>query len=294
MNSITKEAFEVICPDGVRLKGILLIPEKARAVVQFNCGTATKKEVYLSFLSFLAEHGYICCLWDYRGSGDSSPASLRHCDFRYADYGIKDMPAIKAYLNERFPSLPFFIVAHSAGGQQIGFMNNLDGIAGVINFAVSTGYYPNMPPAYRLRAYFYFYIFTPLSVLLTGYVSGKKFGIMEDLPRNVVYEWRDWCARRDYFFDGRFYGKTVPTGHFSSFRFPIHTYWTTDDTISNRVNTEAFWRHIQSEKEISFTGISPEQLGLKRIGHFGFFRRVMKDKLWQQVVERLDKFSSGL
>lgn len=91
-----KENFETVCEDGVKLKGTLLIPENPKAVVQFNCGTATKKEFYLSFLTYLAENGYLCCLWNYRGSekGDD----LKNSSYTFSDYGTKDMPAIKKYL----------------------------------------------------------------------------------------------------------------------------------------------------------------------------------------------------
>ncbi len=280
--------FETTTRDGVTLKGILLIPAKPKAVVQFNCGTGAKKEVYSSFLTYLAENGYLCCLWDYRGSGQSSSDNLGNCDFRFSDYGIKDMPAIKTFLNQKFPDLPFLIVAHSAGGQQVGFMDNLDNVKGAINFAVSGGYYPNMPFKYRMRAYFFFYIFSPLSVLFTGYVKAKPFKLMENLPKKVVYQWRDWLEKEDYFFDPKFYGKTVPEGQFKKYKFPIHTYWTIDDTISNEKNTKAFWKHVKSEKEISFTKLEPQKMGLKTIDHFGFFRRVMKDKLWVDIVKILN------
>jgi len=46
-----QEKFETYCADGVKLSGLLLIPEKPKAVIQFNCGTATKKEFYLKFLT---------------------------------------------------------------------------------------------------------------------------------------------------------------------------------------------------------------------------------------------------
>jgi predicted alpha/beta hydrolase len=285
---ISKEVFETVCDDGVKLKGVLLIAEKPKALIQFNCGTGTKKELYLSFLTFLAEKGYLCCLWDYRGSGDSSTENLSKCDFTFSDYGTKDMTAIKKYLNEKFPNLPLLIIGHSAGGQQIGFMENLDNVKGVINFAVSSGHYPNMPFGYRIKAYLYFYIFTPLSVLFAGYVKGKLFGLMENLPKRVVYEWRDWLEKENYFFDKKFYGKTVPIGHFKNFKFPIHTYWTSDDTISNEKNTWLFWNNVTSEKNISFTKLTPKEFGLKKIDHFGFFKKVMKDHLWQDVVARID------
>ncbi|MFS4470300.1 alpha/beta fold hydrolase [Chryseobacterium sp. T20] len=284
------ENFETICDDGVKLKGILLIPDHPKAVVQFNCGTGTKKEFYLSFLTYLAENDFLCCLWDYRGSGDSFSRNLKTCEFTFSDYGVKDMPAIKDFLNKKFPDLPFMIVGHSAGGQQIGFMKNLDNVKGMINFAVSAGYYMNMPFSYRMKAYFYFYMFAPISVLMTGYVKAKTFGLMENLPKNVVYEWRNWLEKKDYFFDAQFYGTTVPIGHFKNYTFPIHLFWTTDDTISSQKNTETYWQHIDSKEDITFTKLIPSELGLKKIDHFGFFKKNMKDRLWIHVVDKLNHF----
>jgi len=283
-----KEDFEARCEDGITLKGILLIPDNPKAVVQFNCGTATKKEFYLPFLTHLAENGYLCCLWGYRGSERTD--NLKHSDYRFADYGTKDMPAIKKYLDNRFPHLPFLFIGHSAGGQQVGFVNDLDNVKGSVNIAVSSGYYPNMPLAYRMKAYFFFYIFSPVSILLNSYVKAKPYGIMENLPKKVVFEWRSWLEKEDYFFDAKFYGKTIPKGHYKNFKFPVHIYYSVDDTISNEKNTKAFWRNVNSEKGIVFTELTPKDFGLKKIDHFGYFRKNMKNTLWIDIVARLDKF----
>ncbi|MFH6946758.1 alpha/beta fold hydrolase [Flavobacterium sp. FlaQc-50] len=280
------ENFETICKDGTQLNGTLFIPDNPKAVVQFNCGTGTSEKIYLSFLTYLAENGYLCCLWNYRGTKKTD--NLKNSNIKFSDYGTKDMPAIKAYLDNRFPNLPFLFIGHSAGGQQIGFVNDLANVIGNINIAVSSGYYPNMPFGYRMKAYFFFYIFSPISALLTGFVKAKPYGLMENLPKKVVSEWRDWLEKQDYFFDKNFYGKTVPTGNFKNFKFPIHVYYATDDTISNAKNTNAFWRNVKSEKEISFTELTPGEFGLKKIDHFGYFRKTMKDKLWTDVVTRLD------
>lgn len=288
--SVQKEPIKVQCADGVYLHGVLLIPENPRAVVQFNNGTATKKEFYLAFLEYLAERGFVCCLWDYRGSGASSPQKLRGCDFTFSDYGIKDMPAIKQYLNHRFPDLPFLLVGHSAGGQQVGFMNNLENVKGMVCFAVSTGYAPYMPLIYRLKAQYFFYVFTPLSIALTGYISAKKFKIMEDLPKNVVLEWRHWCAHRDYLFHPKFVGKTLPEGSFKNYDFPIHVFWTTDDTISNEKNTQNYWKHVKSSQPIEMTRFTPQELGIKSLGHFGFFKKSRKQDVWAVAAEKLEGF----
>jgi len=285
-NNIHKEDFETTCDDGVILKGTILIPENPKAIIQFNSGTATQKEFYLSFLIFLAENDYLCCLWNYRGGEKTD--NLKNSTYRYADYGIKDMPAIKSFLETKFPNLPLIIVGHSTGGQQIGFIPNLDNVIGNINIAVSSGYFLNMPLKYRIKAYFFFYIFSPISNLLHGFVKAKPYGFMENLPKNVVFEWRDWLEKEDYFFDKKFYGITVPRGNFRAFKFPIHIYYSIDDTISNAKNTDAFWRNVKSEKGITFTELSPQEFGVKQIDHFGYFKRQMKNTLWKDILARLD------
>lgn len=283
-----KENFETTCEDGIKLNGVLLIPDNPKAVLQFNCGTATRKEFYYPFITFLAENNYLCCLWSYRGCDEKD--RLKDLSYRFSDYGLKDMPAVKSYLEKRFPHLSFLIVGHSAGGQQIGFIKDLSNVKGNINIAVSSGYYPNMPLPYRLKAYFFFYIFSPVSILFNGFVKAKPYGLMENLPKKIVLEWRDWLEKEDYFFDKKFYGKSVPTGNFKNFKFPIHVIYSTDDTISNTKNTKAFWRNIQSEKGITFSELKPGQFGMKKIDHFGYFKKNMKDTLWIDILQQLDKF----
>jgi predicted alpha/beta hydrolase len=288
--SFKKEAFSTNCPDGVTLKGLLLIPENPKGLVQFNAGTAAKKEFYLAFVEFICENGYICCLWDYRGSGESGLPSLKGCDYQFQDYGIKDIPTIKTYLSQRFPRYPLFIVGHSAGGQQLGFTDDLSGIRGLLCFAVSTGYLMYMPWRYRLVSAYFFLIFTPLSILFTGYVAAKRFKIMEDLPKQVVQEWRKWCLKPNYFFNEKFYGKTVPIGQFQNYTFPVHVYWTSDDPISNKQSIPAFWNNVKSTRPIDIQQITPEQYGVKTIGHFGFFKKNLKESLWQEALDKLNSF----
>ncbi len=294
--TVKREPFETSCKDGIVLKGILFIPleeSSIKGVIQFNSGTAVKKTFYFAFAEFLSENGYIICLWDCRGNGESAPKSLKGCEYRYSDYGIKDMPAIKGFLNQKFPHLPFFIFGHSGGGQQIGFVNNLDNVKGNVNFAVSTGYLPYMPFGYLMTSIFFFFMFTPLSNLVYGFVKAKQFGIMEDMPRKAVNEWKEWCLKKDYFFDEKFYGKTVPVNNHQKFDFPIHTFWSTDDTISNKKNTYHFWKHIKGSKPITFTELNFSDYNLKEIGHFGLFKKQHRDRFWTKVLKVFDTFLEG-
>lgn len=289
INHLT-EKFSTQCEDGVVLKGIVIIPENPKAIVQFNGGTAAKKEFYKPFLMYLADHGYASCLWDYRGSGESAPDRLNECNYQFIDYGTKDMPAVKKFLKSRFPNLPYLIFGHSVGGQQVGFMDDLHDCKGMVAFAVSTGYLPHMPISYRLLSWYFFYIFTPLSILLTGFLKARKFGYMEDLPAGVVLQWREWCSKSDYFFNEQYYGKDVPEGNFKQLSFPIHIYWVTDDPISNRRSIPSFWKNIESSHPIEFSRYDPSDLNENKVGHFGFFKRKMQNTLWLEARLKLDQF----
>lgn len=287
---IQQKNFKTTCRDGVVLRGVLLIPQKPKAVLQFNGGTAAKKEYYLPFLTYLAEQGYLCCLWDYRGSGASTPLSLKDCHYKFRDYGLKDMPAIQSFLLQRYPDLPLLLFGHSVGGQQMALATDLSAYKGMVGFAISTGYFGNMTWRYRLVYLFFFYFFTPLSIFLWGYVRAKPFGLMENLPRKVVLEWRAWCKREAYFFDPAFANKTIPVRRYEEIPFPMHVFWTTDDDISNEANIRSFWSHVLGCHEVSFRQIDPSEFGNRPINHFGFFKKDKKDSLWVEAKDKLDSY----
>lgn len=283
------ETIEIPCDDGVLLSGELLIPSAPKAVVQINAGTAAQRGVYRALAAYLCEHNYLCCLYDYRGFGASKNASLRGSDIRYLDLGLKDLPAVKSWLQQRYPALPLLMLGHSAGGQQIGFMPDLEGLVGVVTFGVSAAHLRAMPLHYRAQSLLFFYGITPISNAVFGYVAAKRLGLMEDLPKQLAQEWRAWCSVPDYFFDPRFYGVTVPVGHFQQFEFPWHNVHATDDAISTPTNIRNFWKHVQSTEAITFETIAPEDVGLQRIDHFGYFKRALKAPLWSEVVRRFDQ-----
>jgi predicted alpha/beta hydrolase len=284
------EKLQITTLDGQQLMAALKMPETTpKAVVQINMGTAARKEFYFSFVEFLAKNGYVACVFDYRGTGFNAE-QLKNCNYEYIDYGLQDIPAVFDYLCERFPDLPKFIVGHSAGGQQIGYLPNLERVSGMVCCAVSVGYWGFMPWSYRIQTHFYFDILRPISLALFGYMKTKKLLGLENLPPRVVNTWRDWCSVPDWYFNERFYGKTVPIGRYKDIPFAIKIYSSTDDPISHEKSTKAFWRHVSSTKSIDIEVISPSDVGAKEIGHFGFFRKQFKDTIWQKILDDLNKF----
>jgi len=286
--SIKSTDVSIPSADGLLLGGLLFEPTiPARAAVQLNMATGAGRGYYVPFARYLAEHGFVVCLWEYRGGKYSRPVPLRDSGYRFLDYGTKDMPAVLDWLEARFPGLPLLLVGHSVGAQQVGFMPNLHKLRGLVAVATSVGYWGYMPLGYRLKTHFFFHLFSPLSHLLVGYNAAGRWGIMEDLPRGVVDDWRRWCSVPDYFFDKRFVGQ-LPPHQYHKYTFPVAVFWTTDDPISNSRSVPQFWQHVRSTQDITIHRLEPAALGVRAIGHFGFFRRHMRTTFWPQVVAALD------
>jgi predicted alpha/beta hydrolase len=283
------EKIRITCTDGVQLAALLCSPNEPRAALMLSGGTGFKKEFYLPMAHFLAEHGFATMVYDYRGTCESAPADMRHCNYDYLDYGQQDMPAVLDFLDERYPALPKLILGHSVGGQKVGFMPNLHKVQGMVSVGTSVGYLPYMPWGYRLKSIYFFYVFSPLSILLKGYVAAKRFKIMEDLPRKIVTQWRDWCARPNHFFDEKIMGKSVPRGNFHQMPFPIHVFWASDDPIANARSVPQFWKNVKSTEGLSLQKLEPSDWNISRIDHHGLFREQHKNGLWREVLGALQR-----
>lgn len=188
----------------------------------------------------------------------------------------------------RLPAtLPLYCVGHSAGGQQFGFADNSHEVQGLIAVAASAGYFPHMPLPYRLKAWFFFRIFAPLSSQLLGYVAASKFGFMEDLTSELAREWDDWCREPELFFAPRHRSQGLDTGRFRDLPLPVHVITASDDEICTEANIRNFWQHVHSQQQLSFNAYPAGDSPGGRIGHFGYFRQANR-YIWDDVLRQLD------
>jgi predicted alpha/beta hydrolase len=119
---------------------------------------------------------------------------------------------------------------------------------------------------------------------LFGYFPGKRLRMVGDLPKGVMAEWARWCRSPHYICDER--GEPIRAG-FRRIRFPILSLSFTDDEMMSATNT-ARMHACYDQAAVELRRIAPEQIGVKRIGHFGFFRSQFRDTLWRQAVAWFD------
>ncbi|WP_221798604.1 alpha/beta hydrolase family protein [Oceanobacter mangrovi] len=284
---------QFVTDDQVTLNGYWFDAENPQGAVLLNPGTATQTLFYKNFCEFLAVNRYQVLLWNYRGFCESRSGSLKDANYRYSDIGRFDIPAAIAAIKSRARAdLPLFCIGHSAGGQQFGFASNAEDIKGLIAVASSAGYFPNMPLAYRLKALFFFRMFSPLSSALLGYVAASRFNLMEDLTSNLAREWNDWCSEPNLFFADRYYGKTIEKGHYENMPMPVHVISANDDEICTPANIDNFWKHVKSRQGISFSQYPAADSPSKKIGHFGYFKR-SNSYIWEDILQQLESWRSS-
>lgn len=103
--------------DGVKIHGICMIPEKPIGIFQMVHGMCEHKERYLSFMSWMAQRGYITLIHDNRGHGMSikEEGDIGYC-YSSMDKGfIEDIYQVTKNIRREYPELPLILYGHSMG-----------------------------------------------------------------------------------------------------------------------------------------------------------------------------------
>jgi predicted alpha/beta hydrolase len=275
---MVEEAIRIPARDGLPLAALLYRPaNEPHAALIINSATSIPKEFYRRFASYAAEQGYATLIYDYRGIGGSRPASLRGFAATMRDWGEQDMPAALDWLHQCYAGLPLFAIGHSVGGQFLGLLPNHQLLARAVMVGVSSGYWGGMDPGFGLYSLLVWYGIMPLTTALLGYLPAKRFRFGEDLPLGVARDWRRWCLNPRYYGDEL--GTTIKQHYYDAFRTPLLWLSFSDDLISTARNVPVLQK-LYGATSIDDRRIAPASVGLRAIGHTGFFRQGSRERLW--------------
>ncbi|MGC3945004.1 MAG: alpha/beta fold hydrolase [Chryseolinea sp.] len=226
------EEIIIQASDGYRLSALYGSAEaNAKGTAVISSATGVKKEFYVNFGLFLIEQGYDVLLFDYRGIGGSAPRDLRSSSIFMHDWGIKDMNAVMKHLVETKGCTNITWIGHSIGAQLTGFIEHHTFIRKVIAINAAVGYWGYFPFPMNLGIWMMWYLVSPLMLRLYGYGKMRQIGWGEDLPRNAIIEWREWCTNPHYY--RKCVNDTLRTDRFYHFTRPVTALYTSDDYIAN-------------------------------------------------------------
>ncbi len=232
---------------------------------------------YEPFAAWLATQGFWTVTFDYRGTGLSRSGPLRRVDADILTWARFDCAAVLAALAAQVGSKPIYWIAHSLGGQIIPFVPNRERVAKFITIAAGSGYWRENSAPLKRRAWLLWYLLAPVLVALFGYFPGRRLGMVGDLPAGVMRQWRRWCLHPEYAVGVE--GEAA-RALYASVRTPIVSLSFTDDEFMSARNIESL-HGFYANAPRKMKRLAPADIGVERIGHFGFFRPEFAETLWR-------------
>uniref|UniRef100_UPI002FC65E49 alpha/beta hydrolase family protein n=1 Tax=Ramlibacter sp. TaxID=1917967 RepID=UPI002FC65E49 len=241
-----------------------------------------RQAYYEPFAQWLASQGWRVTTFDYRGSGDSAPDSLKGFKADLFDW-TRDYAAAIDHAHAALPGAPLYLVGHSLGAQLPGLLDNQHKVSGLLSIAAGSGYWrENAPQLKRIVPYFWF-VLVPLATKLCGYFPGRKLRKVGDLPAGVMMQWRKWCLNPRYSVGAE--GEHARRSY-ANVRFPVLALSITDDELMTLQGTRSLFSLYENAPR-QIKRIGPAELALRRIGHFGPFRAEQETRLWPRMADWL-------
>lgn len=265
--------------DGVALGGYVWRhpepdPAGSRPVVVINAATSVRCRYYARFAAYLHQHGFDVLTYDYRGIGESRPASLRGFEASWMDWGEKDFEAVLGYVDAHFPGQPVDVAAHSIGGFVTGLAPSARRLRRIFTMGAQYAYWRDYAAGQRLRMLAKWHVVMPLLAVCLGYFPGRRLGWLEDTPRGVVRDWSLMGPR----FEGRG-GADHRVAAMAAVTAPILALSVTDDEFGTEAAIGRLLAYFTGSARTHLR-LAPTSLGLEAIGHFAFFHERFRDTLW--------------
>ena len=267
--------------NGLQLASTWYAPAQAlRGAVLIAPAIGVKQRFYSDFASWLAGQGYLAVTFDYVGIGQSRRGPLRELKVDILDWARHDCSAVLARLADALPDAPLYWVGHSLGAQVLPMVGGHERLARIITIAAGSGYWRDNSPQIRKQAWLLWHGLAPLLTAVAGYFPGERFGAVGDLPAGVIRQWRRWCLHPDYLIGVE--GEPLQRA-FDAVTTPLVSLSFSDDEMMSARSTESLHGFYRSAPT-TLQRLSPRDVGVERIGHFGFFRKHFQNSLWEPYL----------
>ena len=268
----------LIAADGYSLAATHL-PTGSDQFIVMASAIGVPRGFYRRFAEFAQARGVNVVTTDYRGIGDSKPATLKGFDMQHADWSTLDLAAAVDYAALRGK---VWLVGHSLGGHAIGQLPDANVLQAAYVCGGGAGWHGWMPRPERYRVWAMWNVLGPIGTRIYGYQPMSKLGAGEDLPMGVYRDWKRWCKLPHYFFDDP-EAKSI-TDKFAEVRIPIGAAVSIDDLWAPPASRDAFFKGYRNAA-VDPIDLLPTSLGVRQVGHMGYFRPQAGQVLWPQIFQ---------
>lgn len=266
-----------------------------RAVAVIGAATAVPASYYRHFAEWLAQRGYVVVSFDYRGIAASREALHAGEDVRLRDWARVDMAAAVHAADKRrqqlsqshAEDLALVWIGHSLGGNAVGlvpgFNDKVDALLGV---AAQVAYLGHWSGFARVQAWVFFHWMLPVLVRLFGHAPGRVLGPRaQNLPAAAALEWAAWGRTPGFLFGD---DSLASERAYDRFTGAAHLWSITDDHLFGPAAAVDALAGQFSAAQVQRHVMSPAELDVKKIEHFGPFRRDIGARLWPRLLAPLE------
>lgn len=273
-------AFEIKTDDKVSINATLFKGEKKSPhLIIMGPATGAPQYYYKDFAVYASKYrDFDVITFDYRGIGKSLKVPLKECKATMSDWGESDLKAVIDWSDKKYNKI--FLLGHSVSGQLFPKAKNHQRINAAYFVGSQSAYFGHWRGLFLLQVFVFWFISLPLTSRIYGYMPGWAMWGKVPLPKRVALEWRKWGTHPK----GVLQGDKKMTDRFASVKIPLHFVNIMDDRLLAPAAATHALMHCYKNAVTSYQYIKPKDLGLEKIGHFGFFKSRFQKKLWSMPM----------
>ena len=285
MAAIARRPLAIPCADGYVLHGTSFEPaaDAGRGATLIVCSAMLVREgYYASFALDMAGRGYRVITYDNRGVGRSLAAQAPGFRPRLRHWGELDLPAAAAWAESTTPDHKLCAIGHSMGGQVSDLSAAVHRFDALVTVAATAAWWGHWPFA-RSVGILAWYLAIPLVGRVMATIPAELAGLGPNVNTSLVRDWARWGRHKDYLrgpFGMRPQARRYQ-GRVLAFSFA-------DDGLGARRAVAALHRDYPGAR-LDLRHVHPRDLGVRHIGHFGFFRGRAGPPLWDATAVWLDE-----
>lgn len=272
----TSENYKITCTE------FKADPSSTKTLI-IASATGVSQSYYESFAKFISSNNINVYTFDYCGIGESLNSPIKKVKTSASDWAKIDLEAVIQFCLTKHSTHKITLLGHSIGGQMIGLAPSSTKADRIILVAAQSGYWKFWKGFGKLRMLANWYILFPILTNIFGYLPSEKVSAMKNLPKNVALEWRKWCVTKNYLFD--YFSKSEL--FYSSINSKITSYSVSDDNYAPKEAVD--WLANKFENcTMERIHLVPSDLDQNHIGHFGFFKKKLKNNFWIAVLQQIN------
>ena len=281
--TIDVRSITIVARDGFPLAATLFNPPKPAAFLTIASALGVTRKHYVRFARYISKFAIATVTFDYRGIGDSGPAWRKDAKGGLTALGQCDLDAV-LYWTQALTcnQLPLFFIGHSLGTVAFGLAPGNRLTSRAISVASGNHYSGLQPFPYNIARSLFWSTIVPRLTRMHGYFPGRLVGLkLGNLPTSIAIDLAQLCKSRD--FVHRSVDKIAET--FPEYQGNIWALSFTDDKFISRQAVDELHAKF-STAVLKRSHLSPGDLGLSSIGHFGAFR-AGSEHLWNMMAKWL-------